>query len=347
MAGSYSLTVPPPPVFVGDDFRSSHPELHHYTTFGGLSGVVQSNSIWASHFSELNDATEVIHLREPFARALSERFFQTLSDRQRMSLRVRRAVKESGGLQKSADDLARDLVNGIYKVTFEDNDEYSFGEPFIASFCSHSGDRSYEQTHGLLSQWRGYGGDGGFCIVFDTAGLGGLLSQEWAANYWTHLNISAVEYATDDLDIRVTFSGIIGLFNTFVEGIIEKDSPPPMEDAFAPFVSGATLFKHQGFKEEREVRIVAIPSTRELRERQLSEYPNLRLPPVKDIGTRVINGRNRRYIALFGFPGSMLPIKRVIVGPSSHQQNNYDRARTLLGDGIEITVSATPFIGTT
>jgi Protein of unknown function (DUF2971) len=347
LAGSSSLTVPPAPVFVGDDFRSSHPELHHYTTFGGLSGIIRSNSIWASHFSELNDTTEVTHLREPFARAMSRVFFRTLSDRQRMSLRVRRAVKQSGGLQKSADDLARDLVNSIYKVTFEDNDEFSFGEPFIASFCSHSGDQPYEQKHGLLSQWRGYGGGGGFCIVFDTSGLGDLLSREWAVNYWTHLNISAVNYATDDLDVRLAFSNIIALFNTLVEGIIEKNSPPPMEDAFAPFVSGATLFKHQGFKEEREVRIVAIPSPRKLRERQLSEYPDLRLPPVKHIGTRVINGRNRRYIGLFGFPDSVLPIKRVIVGPSSHQQNNSDKARALLGGGIEITVSATPFIGTT
>ena len=125
MAGSSSPTVPPPPVFAGDDFRSSHPELHHYTTFGGLSGIVQSNSIWASHFSELNDATEVTHLREPFMRALSERFLQTLSDRQRMSRRVRRAVKDCGGLQRSADDHARDIVNSLYKVTFEDHDECS------------------------------------------------------------------------------------------------------------------------------------------------------------------------------------------------------------------------------
>jgi hypothetical protein len=158
--------------------------------------------------------------------------------------------------------------------------------------------------------------------------------------------MSPAVYATDDLDIRATFSDIIELFNTFVEGIIERKRLP-MVDAFASFVSGATLFKHQGFKEEREVRIVAIPSTRGLSERQLAEYPDLRLPPIKDIGTRVINGRNRRYIALFGFSGSTLPIRRVIVGPSSHQQDNYEHARTLLGDGIEITISATPFIGIT
>ena len=42
------------------EFLSTHPELHHYTTFAGLEGIVRSNTIWASHFSDLNDATEVI-----------------------------------------------------------------------------------------------------------------------------------------------------------------------------------------------------------------------------------------------------------------------------------------------
>ena len=92
-------------------------------------------------------------------------------------------------------------MNSIYQVLFEDSDALSFGEPFIASFCSHAADQVYERDHGLLSQWRGYGGDGGVSIVFDTSGLGDLLKKEWYSNYWTHLNISPVSYATDGLSV--------------------------------------------------------------------------------------------------------------------------------------------------
>jgi hypothetical protein len=40
-----------------------HPELHHYTTEVGLKGIVGSNCIRATHFADLNDATEVKLLR--------------------------------------------------------------------------------------------------------------------------------------------------------------------------------------------------------------------------------------------------------------------------------------------
>jgi len=339
------LPVQSPPVFVSAGFSKTHLELHHYTSFNGLRGIVQSDTLWASHYSELNDTTEVTHLREPFGRAAARRFLQTLSEKQRHSPRIRRAIRKSGGLEKSADDLARDLMNSTYKVTFEDHDEFSFGEPYIASFCSHAGDQPYEQNHGLLSQWRGYAGDGGFCIVFDTATFGALFVREWVENYWTHLNVDQARYATDDRDIDAAFSDILDLLNHFVECMIDGRSPPSMEAAFGPFISAATLFKHQGFREEREVRIVAIPSSRELRDRQLAEYPNLRIPPLKEVRTRTMNGQERRYIVFFGFEDAPLPIKRMIVGPSRHQEENYEFARALLGDRVEITQSETPFIG--
>ncbi len=56
-------------------------------------------------------------------------------------------------------------------------------EPYICSFCNHAGDNEYERNNGLLSQWRGYGGEGRFALVFDTSGLDRLLSCEWYAQY--------------------------------------------------------------------------------------------------------------------------------------------------------------------
>jgi hypothetical protein len=71
---SFPLTIETQLTIASEEFLSSHPELHHYTTFAGLEGIVRSSTVWASHFSDLNDATEVILFREPLVRAVTESF---------------------------------------------------------------------------------------------------------------------------------------------------------------------------------------------------------------------------------------------------------------------------------
>jgi hypothetical protein len=111
-------------------------------------------------------------------------------------------------------------------------------------------------------------------------------------------------------------------------------------------VAGATLFKHQGFSEEREVRIVAIPGSDGVQKTVQAEYPaEFNASPLKCIRERGSSNGKRRYIALFDTLGVRLPIKRVIVGPSRHQNDNCERVTALLGDSVPVTVSVTPFIG--
>jgi hypothetical protein len=49
-------------------------------------------------------------------------------------------------------------------------------EPYLTSFCGVA--NSVISESGLLSQWRGYGIDGGYAIVFDTKALKALVAQE-------------------------------------------------------------------------------------------------------------------------------------------------------------------------
>ncbi len=57
------------------------------------------------------------------------------------------------------------------------NDKYPpIAEPYITSFCA--AESGSEHDHGLLSQWRGYGGDGGYVIGFHTLGIEKLLEKE-------------------------------------------------------------------------------------------------------------------------------------------------------------------------
>jgi hypothetical protein len=328
------------------EFLSSHPELHHYTTFPGLDGIVRSNSLWAFHYSDLNDSTEVTLFREPLLRAVTEGFTDVIRTKQPGSVFIQQAIRANGGIDKFAEIVAKDFVEGLYKVTFTNTASFSFAEPFIASFCSHAADQLYEKEHGLLSQWRGYGGDGGYCIVFDTLKLSELLGRDFDTYYWIHLQIAPVHYSLSTANVRDTFPRLMKTCNYFIDGLLDGRVPPPPDDAFAPFVAGATLFKHYAFNEEREVRIVAIPGSDEIQKAAQVEYPTeFTASPLKDIRTLTASNSKRRYIALFETLGAQLPIKRVIVGPSRHQTENYERAKTLLRQVAPVSLSATPFIG--
>ena len=67
--------------------------------------------------------------------------------------------------------------------------------------------------------------------------------------------------------------------------------------------------------------------------------------PCKNVS--VVNDKRgkRNYISMFEDITTELPIKRVIVGPSSSQEKSFELARTLLPKSLLVTKSATPFIG--
>jgi hypothetical protein len=168
---------------------SEHAELHHYTTYAAVKGIYETNTLWATHFSDLNDATEVTHLQAPLLEAVVARFVQILDERKAhlsgsqsdFESQLAASLAKPGGAEMVARAAATDIVQALYKFTFENKAAFPFAEPFIASFCSHSSDQAYERENGLLSQWRGYGRDGGFCIVLDTAALAGMLGREFDA----------------------------------------------------------------------------------------------------------------------------------------------------------------------
>ena len=268
-------------------------------------------------------------LRDPLTRAVSTRFLSYLLNRQLIDPEFRRYIHKHGGCYALAQSDARQLVSLLYGATFE-----ASAAPFITSFCSHAGDASYVKEHGLLSQWRGYGSDG-FCIVFETASLVTLLCHEFETYNWVHFTIGHVCYATEDVAINSEFPVLLDRCASL---LYEKK-----RGLAQLFIASAPRFKHQGFREEREVRIVAVPAPREVLAHLFREHPDYDLP--KRTKTIYMNeaSEHRRHIALFETMGTSLPIKRVIVGPSPNQKDNYARARAVIAPEIPITCSATPF----
>lgn len=119
---------------------------------------------------------------------------------------------------------------------------------------------------------------------------------------------------------------------------LEKDEPD-IQKSYFPFMRCATRFKHSGFREEQEIRIVHI---RELQ----SSVPEGRNP------YRRVEFRSHRkswvpYVSLFSAAGEKLPIKRIIIGP--HPRSDLRRRAVELflrqaGVEAEVYVSRIPYL---
>lgn len=318
-----------------------HPELHHYTDRNGLEGILKTNTLWATHFSNLSDSSEIVLLKEPLVAALEAPIKRQIISKQRESFRMRRLVEQHGGVNAVAKGLARDCVNSNYTVAFTGGENLALAEPFICSFCSHANDHRYEQVNGLLSQWRGYGRQGRFSLVFDTKRLDDLLAQEWRAHYWVKFELAEVVYLKGSETLETSFPELIEETFAFISDLLEGNRRP-RDHFLIPLMQAATLLKHRGFQEEREVRIVAIPQSKQVLARHGKEDELLGWPPVKDVH---ILGESKKYVALFEALNAELPIKKIIVGPGAKQKEDIELARSLVSNRVPISISETPFIG--
>jgi hypothetical protein len=278
------------------------------------------------------------------AKAIANRLLNYILIRKGTDFQFLQLIKSLGDPVDVANTKANELVDIMYRVTF---DNLSC-EPFIASFCSHVDDQVYEQENGLLSQWRGYGNDGGFCIVFDTAELVQLLTKEFALYNWALLKIAPVYYALENNSIESLFPELLERCSEFFTRMIDGKRPiDESGDGLAPFfISGAPRFKHQGFREEREVRIVAIPAACRVLKEVVKQIPGA---GTKDRAKHISQREGFfeyiiRYVVLFDALNCTLPIKRIIVGPSGTQDLSYEQARAITPIGIPVNCSATPLL---
>ena len=319
--------------------QAEHQELFHYTSRVGFEAIVRTNTFWATHFKDLTDTEEITVLKAPLTRELAV-VFQQVADRQNRHLR-RMFNATSGG----ADKIAADFVNALYAATFESNASDIAVDAFTTSFSTHSADSDHVRANGLQSQWDGYAKDG-FCIVLDTPEMCQILGREFDAHYWVHLNLDPIRYAVAQVPLTEHFPELMAAAEKSFSDII-RSGTHRAEMAVPEFLAGATLLKAARFKDEREVRIAAVPGTdvfRRAAKKEHAEFPDMPLPVIRPRPDK----SGRRYIAIFDGVGVTLPIKRVIVGPSGHQAEHADLARSLVGadrvvlSALSIVPSAVP-----
>lgn len=285
--------------------------LYHYTSQQGLLGILRSRSIWASSVRFLNDYSEFYHaLRH--AREIAWQYFHEQED-----------YLEYFGflLQRSIGNIRP-------------------GNVFVSSFS---------EKPDLLSQWRGYCPEGnGFCLGFDR-----VLLEKYCQEKGIILAKCLYGGESQNEEVKSVIASGVAIFPgmklTYAEfsKLSIKDKLIALEDyrkeIDGPFaeqadealsvireslIEMAPRFKHQGFHEEAEWRIIAGDMNGPIEFRSGSSY----LIP---------------YISLSVLLDNAPMLREVIVGPNPNQ----DRASASLKMALDhsgfgsakVTLSKVPF----
>jgi len=329
--------------------KSLPDELYHYTGPNGLKGIVESQTLWATHYKYLNDDEEIRLFRDrlpEILRPVFENIFSGLTPEQKKVL-----LDQYPSAEIASTEEAKKLATIMYDITFEGTDGPKFAEPHIISFCTVDKNDERIADHGLLSQWRGYGGEGGYVIIFDTRGLHELLQEE--ANKWAYsaVFIGDIVYSSaTDQEMRDEFCAHIDEIQKNWEQAFRSLDPNDLGNTYNSLVACACRFKHWGFSEEKEFRIVAVPTSSEVI--QIAKQQGKTISPQKPVSYFPTNGTRVPYLNLFegitGSPDKRLPIKRVIVGPHPEKEKRkLDVERLLSQNNVQasVSVSAIPYRG--
>jgi hypothetical protein len=184
-----------------DSLVQTHPQIYHYTTEAGLRGIVESNSFRATYFRDMNDANEIHELRMPLIKEFTRRVTPFFKELYQKGTRATKLASASAEAEYSAHSWADKLYSTVFQERASDC--------YISSFCSHANDQDYERNHGLLSQWRGYGKDGGYCLVLDTAALSKFSEQEPRSYIYPYADLCVVHHSFESAQAVAPFSELL------------------------------------------------------------------------------------------------------------------------------------------
>ena len=319
-------------------------ELTHYTSAAGLFGIISSDCLWASHAAFLNDAQELTHFFDERLYELAGHEIRSYAEYLASDPENAKIIEADGGLGPRVENESRAWVAGLRTATL------TLNNPFVFSMSGTND--PLVQANGLLSQWRGYGVDGGYAITFDTKGLDALLQIEESTYMYQHALWGDVHYYGIN-DVQPSSAEVEEAEATVRKGIahlVRGGTAEETEGFYQAISSLSCLFKHWGFREEREVRIVAIPTDRELADKERA-LGDTRIP--KTVKAFPRGGLLVPFIELFYRSSSneipkSLPIKRVIVGPHAEaavRARSLERLLVAYGYKAEVVCSTIPYIG--
>jgi hypothetical protein len=322
--------------------HEAYDELMHYTSATGLHGIVTSGTLRATHYLFLNDLQEYGLFFEHRFPKLVMRALEKAVDECDPSNSFLGRVKQHGGRDSYIETASVQLVP-FFAEHFR-----KFETPYVTCFSRVVPTESFIARNGLLSQWRGYGPDGGYAIVFKTEALSELMTEQTRHIKGMQFFGGDVEYFDNPSDDAPVHPETVENANCVVDAMcnfVRSPDPEAIAPAWQPATRLAILCKHGGFREEREVRYVISQPNRILVDAHPDEH---KLLPVQHF---VRGGTPVPYLSLFQFEGSprrRLPITRVIVGPHRESAARKAGVELLLeanGYDAKVEISGIPYRG--
>jgi hypothetical protein len=216
---------------LNDDFVwlvNNHPLLAHYTSISVIEQILRSEEVWFSNPLFMNDLEEM-----RFGMLEGKRLFDE-SD----------AVKQFSGSQTRADRMRSD-----FNFFFTQFDREHAIDVYV--FCLSEHDP--KNTDGLLSMWRGYGAHGnGAALIFNTHFI-------TAPKENSPIALTRVSYASRETRLSWLQAQIEQWCNALMTSstAIPDDKLYIVAYQFFSLVKLFALkFKHDGFQEEREWRLI-------------------------------------------------------------------------------------------
>lgn len=329
-----------------------HSELFHYTSINALGGILESNSLWATHATHLNDSSEMTILWP----MLEEQCIANLRNLAAEYLKDNpdeiEKFEEHGGVDVLAEKEGRMIVSKMRENLFGAGSQAGLGVPFIVSFTKHCDE--YQKKQGMLSQWRGYGGEGNVAIIFNVKELERLLGLEAKNFQYMSCSISDVIYYREGEDIVRHLPNLFHWLNEYIQEM--RSGWDITDEKFQDILGNLTVellpavgrIKHQAFSEENECRIVVgIPDESHRDKLEALGDGDVQM---KKVHFRPGSVESVPYIKLFEKLDEKLPIRRIIVGPSRNQKANEYQVHQLIrkfrgADTITIQCSDISFVG--
>lgn len=212
-----------------DEFYNRKPHLAHYTSIAGLERILLSNELWFSNPLYMNDHEEVGF-----------------------------GIDQGWRAVKSSDEITRACGSGKRTQLFLESYErcyWGFANDHVMDtyvFCMS--EHAQSNNDGLLSMWRGYGGNGsGAAIVIDA----GKIDLSGAAS----LILARVRYGTGDERIEWLKAKTREFAELLNAGSFADNQLSVAAVALFERIKSFALFtKHIGFNEECEWRAVYMPN---------------------------------------------------------------------------------------
>jgi hypothetical protein len=270
--------------------------LVHYTSAEAAMNIILSGEVWMRKSFVMNDFSEVQHgldcIRAAFKGEHGEKF-KSIFNR-----------------------LFGDNFFSEFSTVFDSWVPLFLRDTYLISVSEHSNE---EDTLGRLSMWRAYGEGSGVALVLNN--LLFITPSDVLKAY-----SSPVAYL-DEQSFALQFARVVNNMETNAEFLKSRGSDESKAYIFQMLRYAAVSTKHPGFSEEKEWRVIYLPSveksphlTRAVRSIKGMPQVIYRLP-LKDIPSE----------NLVGLAISSL-IDRIIIGPTQHPYATQEAFISLLAD---------------